>query len=218
MIRFFWQKMLLFSVLGLMVVSQVAVAENVDDVIKKVQKKYRSAKNIHIEFTEKVRFSLTGTEVEVPAVLQMEGQDKFRLESEDQLVVNNGETFWRFNKLDSQVLVDYAKKSDQDVMLNTFLNDFRDQYYAQLLEEMKIEGVNHYVIRLTPKPNENSIFTSVKIWVKDKDWEIDRLIYEDYNTNETEYVISKTNFDPKFQETLFSFNPPEGIEVIDLRL
>ncbi|MEZ4765975.1 MAG: hypothetical protein R3C26_23160 [Calditrichia bacterium] len=124
MIRFFWQKMLLFSVLGLMVVSQVAVAENVDDVIKKVQKKYRSAKNIHIEFTEKVRFSLTGTEVEVPAVLQMEGQDKFRLESEDQLVVNNGETFWRFNKLDSQILVDYAKKSDQDVMLNTFLNDF----------------------------------------------------------------------------------------------
>ncbi|MEZ4765974.1 MAG: DUF2092 domain-containing protein [Calditrichia bacterium] len=59
---------------------------------------------------------------------------------------------------------------------------------------------------------------SVKIWVKDKEWEIDRLIYEDYNTNETEYVISKTNFDPKFQETLFSFNPPEGIEVIDLRL
>jgi outer membrane lipoprotein-sorting protein len=193
-------------------------AADADDIVKKVQKKYQSAKTIRIQFKETARFKLTGTASEVNAILQMKGKDKFRLESEDQVLVNNGETFWRFNKLDSQVLVDYAKKDEQEVLLNNFLYEIKDHYFAQIVEETKEKGAKIYVLRLTPKPAEQSIFTSIKVWIKDKSWEIERLVYTDYNDNETEYQIDRIDFNPDLAESTFTFSPPEGIQVIDLRL
>jgi outer membrane lipoprotein-sorting protein len=193
-------------------------AADADDIVKDVQKKYRSAKTIRIQFKEISRFKLTGTTGEVNAVLQMKGKDKFRLESEDQVLVNDGETFWRFNKLDSQVLVDYAKKDEQEMLLNNFLYEIKDHYFSQIVEESKGKGSKTYVLKLTPKPSEQSVFTSIKVWIKDKSWEIERLIYTDYNDNETEYQIDKIDFNPDLAESTFTFSPPEGIQIIDLRL
>ncbi len=201
----------------LVIASSALFAAKVDKIISKVQKKYQSTKTIRIDFNETRRFSLTGTETQMGATLLMEGNDKFRLESEDQVLVNNGETFWRYNKLDSQVLVDYAKKNDQEVMLNEFLFDLKDHYFGQVIDEIKGKKGKKYLIKLTPKPTEQSIFTTVKIWVRDKTWEIDRLVYRDYNDNETEYNIKQTAFNPELRESIFTFTPPEGIQVIDLR-
>jgi outer membrane lipoprotein carrier protein len=199
-------------------VFNTAMGAEADDIVKKVQKKYQSAKSIRIQFKEISRFKLTGTMSEVDAILQMEGKDKFRLESEDQVLVNDGETFWRYNKLDNQVLVDYSKKDDQEILLNNFLYEVKDHYFAQIVEETKEGGDKIFVLRLTPKPSEQSIFTSIKVWIKDNTWEIKRLIYTDYNDNETEYEIEKIEFDPKLADSTFTFSPPEGIQVIDLRL
>lgn len=196
-----------------------AFGADADDIIGKVQKKYQSTKSIRIHFKEISRFKLTGTVNEVDAVLQMQGKERFRMESEDQVLVNDGNTFWRFNKLDNQVLVDYAKKDDQEVLLNNFLYEVKDHYFAQILAETKAAGGgNAYVLKLTPKPSEQSVFTSIKVWVKDKSWEIERLIYTDYNDNETEYEIAKIEFNPDLGDATFTFTPPEGIQVIDLRL
>lgn len=204
-------------VLAIFAVNTVMGAD-ADDIVNKVQKKYQSAKSIRIHFKEISRFKLTGTMSEVNAVLQMVGKDRFRLESEDQVLVNDGDTFWRYNKLDNQVLIDYSKKDDQEVLLNNFLYEIKDHYFAQIVEEAKEGGDKIYVLKLTPKPSEQSVFTSIKVWIKDKTWEIKRLIYTDYNDNETEYEIEKIEFDPKLADSTFSFSPPEGIQVIDLRL
>lgn len=193
-------------------------AAEADDIVKNVQKKYQSTKTIRIQFKEIARFKLTGTTSEMNAVLQMKGKDKFRLESEDQVLVNDGEAFWRFNKLDNQVLVDYAKKDEQEVLLNNFLYEVKDHYFAQIVEENKEKSGKIYVIKLTPKPSEQSVFTSIKVWIKDKSWEIERLIYTDFNDNETEYQIDMIDFNPELAESTFTFSPPEGIKVIDLRM
>lgn len=193
-------------------------AAKIDNIIKNMQKKYRSAKTLRIEFVEKSRFSLTGTENQIDGQLQMEGKERFRLESEDQVLVNDGETFWRFNKLDNQVLIDYAKKDDQEVMLNDFLYNLKDRYYSQILGEEKVSGKKIYNLKLTPKEDQQSYFTSIKMWVEDKTWAIQRIVYIDYNDNETEYIIEKMDFNPVLQQSTFKFTPPEGIDVVDLRM
>lgn len=192
-------------------------AGKVDKIINKVQDKYRSTKTVRIEFKEKSHFKLTDTMTEIAGVLQMSGKDKYRLDSEDQVLVSNGETLWRYNKLDSQVLVDHAKKTEEDVMLNNFLYEIKDHYFGQLLEEKKDGGVKKYAIKLTPKPSEQSFFSSIKMWVKDKTWEVEEIVYVDYNGNETTYVISEIVFNPNLNTSIFTFTPPEGIQVVDLR-
>ncbi len=208
----------LTSTLLLMLLTVSAVyAGKVDKIINKVQDKYRSTKTVRIEFKEKSHFKLTDTMTEIAGVLQMSGKDKYRLDSEDQVLVSNGETLWRYNKLDSQVLVDHAKKTEEDVMLNNFLYEIKDHYFGQLLEEKKDGGVKKYAIKLTPKPSEQSFFSSIKMWVKDKTWEVEEIVYVDYNGNETTYVISQIVFNPNLNTSIFTFTPPEGIQVVDLR-
>jgi len=209
-----------YFLIAMIVLSPVYICYSGTDVkkiIKNVQNKYKKSKLIQIEFNEVSRFSLTGTTSEVYGTLIINDKQNFRLESEDQIMVNDGTTFWRYNKIENQVLIDHAKKGDQELLPNHFLQDISKNYFSQLLEETKIEGKKVYLIKLIPKPTNESFFTSIKIWIKDKSWEVDRILYMDYNENETEFNIEKIVFDPQLNDAIFTFTTPEGSEIVDVR-
>ncbi len=192
-------------------------AANVNKILKGMQKKYRSAQKISINFKEVNKFNLTGTQSEVSGTLLMEGKKRFRLETEDQVLVNDGKTLWRYNKIDNQVLIDYAKSEQQDVLLNDLLYNLKDHYYGELIQEYKDKKPKRFLIKLVPKPSEQSFIKTIKFWVEDKSWEIERVIYTDYNDNETEFLIEKIDFNPHISDKTFTFVPPDGTQVVDLR-
>ncbi|MEJ2637619.1 MAG: outer-membrane lipoprotein carrier protein LolA, partial [Calditrichia bacterium] len=163
------------------------------------------------------RFKLTGLENEIFGTLWMSQDNKFRLETEDQIIVSNGEVYWRYNKLDNQVLIDYAKKSQQDVFLNNFLFHIADLYYSQVLSEEKEDNQKVYELKLTPRNPDESFFSYIKVWIVDKSWDLKRVTYVDYNDNESEYKIEKLVIDPKLPPDIFQFKIPQGIDVVDLR-
>lgn len=190
---------------------------DVKDIVKKLQKKYDKINTVYVEFKMINKFQLTGLESEVFGNLWLTRDNRFRLETEDQLLVSDTKTFWRYNKLDNQVLVDYAKKGEQDVFLSDFLFKVEDAYYSQILSEEKIEGKKVWQIKLTPKNPDDSFFQYIKVWVRDKVWDFTKIQYVDYNDNEVEYQILKLNTDAKPSGNIFQFEAAEGIEVIDLR-
>jgi outer membrane lipoprotein-sorting protein len=160
---------------------------------------------------------LTNTTSEIFGTFVIKGKDQYRLNSETQIIVTDGETFWRYNKIENQVLIDNAKKENQEVLLNNFLYDLQKNYFSQIVDEFKEDGTKIFVLKLTPKPSNESFFTSIKFWVENKSWKIRRVIYTDYNENETEYEIEKIFFDKQFPDSFFTFNPIKGSEVVDVR-
>ena len=144
--------------------------------------------------------------------------DRYRLETEDQLIVDNGKTFWRYNKLENQVLIDYAKKSEEDVLLSDFLFDIQKKYFAELVSEEKTGKQKQFVIKLTPKNTEESYFKAIKVWVLDKTWEIQRVVYIDINDNKTEFEITQLKINVPIPENAFTFKPPQGVDIVDLRM
>lgn len=188
-----------------------------EKVIKEIQKKYQKSKSLEIQFKEINRFKLTGTSSEVFGTFIIKDQDNYRLDSETQIIATDGTVFWRYNKIENQVLIDHAKKENQEVLLNNFLYDLQQKYYSQITDEYKQAGNKIYVIKLTPKTSNESFFTSIKIWVENNSWKINKVIYTDYNGNETEYEIENISFDKKFPDSMFTLVPPEGSEVIDVR-
>ena len=196
---------------------QALFASDADKIIDEMQKKYQKSKSMEIQFKEINRFKLQNTTSEVFGTFVIKGKDQYRLNSEVQTIVTNGETFWRYNKIENQVIIDYAKKESQEVFLNNFLYDLQKNYFSQLIEEYKEDGEKIYVLKLTPKPSSESFFTSIKIWVENKTWKIRKVLYTDYNENETEYEIEKLVFDKQFPDSFFTFVPVEGSEVVDVR-
>ncbi|HQU70977.1 MAG TPA: outer membrane lipoprotein carrier protein LolA [Calditrichia bacterium] len=208
----------MFALLCLMLFLNPADAGNADKVIKSIQNTYRNAKNLELEFRQVNRFKFTGTENSVSGRLMLSGEDRFRFDADDQVLVSNGEILWRFNKIENQVLIDRFREEEKEDFFNSFLYNVQDHYYGDILAEEKSEGKKIYEIKLTPKPEQQSPFAAIRIWVTDKTWEIRKVIYVRFNGDETEYAIEKLNFDPRFDEADFSFTPPADTRVIDLRM
>jgi chaperone LolA len=203
---------------SLLVFNNIALAsEDVGKIIKKVQAKYKKVDLLHADFKQVNRFQLTNIQTEVFGSIWISKDNQFRFETEDQTIVSNGEKFWRYNKLEEQVLIDHAKKTKQDVFLNNFLFNISDHYTGQLVSEGKSKNKRLYEIRLTPKTPDDSFFRFIKVWIYDGSWELEKVIYTDFNDNEVEYQIEMIDLNPAVSEKIFDFNPPEGAEVVDLR-
>ncbi len=203
--------------LGLLIGGIAFAGMNVDKLIKKFQKKYQSVNALKVDFKQISEFKLTGIKNEIFGTLYMTKDDKFRLETEDQVIVSDGKTFWRYNKLDNQVLIDYAKKSQQDVFLNNFLFHISDLYYSQIVQEYKENNHKIFVVKLTPRNSDDSFFQYIKVWIQDKSWLLQKVMYVDYNDNESIYEIEKLEINPPIDDKIFSFQIPQGVEVVDLR-
>jgi outer membrane lipoprotein carrier protein len=191
--------------------------ENVEKIIKKVQDKYKKINALNVDFKQVNRFKLTGIENEVFGSLFITNDEKFRLETEDQLLVSDGEKFWRYNKLENQVIIDYAKKTQQDIFLNNFLFKINDNYYSQIVKEHKLSKGKVFEIKLTPRNPDDSFFDYIKVWLKDNSWDLLKVVYVDFNENEVEYIIEETKINPKIGDNMFQFSSPEGVETVDLR-
>jgi outer membrane lipoprotein carrier protein len=207
-----------YIILSIIVLYAIVQAEsNVEKIIKQVQKKYREINVVYVDFKQVNRFKLTGIQNEVFGTLWISQDNKFRFETEDQVMVSNGDKFWRYNKLENQVIIDYAKKSQNDVFLNNFLFNISDHYLSQIVNEESVNKQKIYEIRLTPKNPDDSYFKYIKVWLVDKSWDLKKVVYIDFNENEVEYDIEKIDFNPKVSQNIFDFQTPEGVEVVDLR-
>jgi outer membrane lipoprotein carrier protein len=207
-----------YAILSIIVLYAIVHAEsNVEKIIKQVQKKYRDIDVVYVDFKQVNRFKLTGIQNEVFGTLWISQDNKFRFETEDQVMVSNGDKFWRYNKLENQVIIDYAKKSQNDVFLNNFLFNISDHYLSQIVNEETVNKQKIYEIRLTPKNPDDSYFKYIKVWLVDKSWDLKKVVYVDFNENEVEYDIEKIDFNPKVSQNIFDFQTPEGVEVVDLR-
>jgi outer membrane lipoprotein carrier protein len=207
-----------YIILSIIVLYAIVQAEsNVEKIIKQVQKKYRDINVVYVDFKQVNRFKLTGIQNEVFGTLWISQDNKFRFETEDQVMVSNGDKFWRYNKLENQVIIDYAKKSQNDVFLNNFLFNISDHYLSQIVNEESVNKQKIYEIRLTPKNPDDSYFKYIKVWLVDKSWDLKKVVYIDFNENEVEYDIEKIDFNPKVSQNIFDFQTPEGVEVVDLR-
>jgi len=162
-------------------------AANVKKIISKIQNKYKNITTLEIHFKQKTVFELTKMESDVFGTLLLDRKnDRYRLETEDQLIVDNGKTFWRYNKLENQ--------------------------------EEKTGKQKQFVIKLTPKNTEESYFKAIKFWVLDKTWEIQRVVYVDINDNKTEFEITQLKINVPIPENAFMFEPPQGVDIVDLRM
>jgi len=71
-------------------------------------------------------------------------------------------------------------------------------------------------IKLVPK-DDRSFVKSVKLWVVQGTWDVRKIMVVDVNETETTYVIDRLSLNATLNDTMFSFSPPPGTEIVDLR-
>ncbi|MBN1407569.1 MAG: outer membrane lipoprotein chaperone LolA [Calditrichaceae bacterium] len=207
---------ILFWGLGLIFMTGLNAAD-VNKIISKVQDKYDKMKFLTAAFKQVETFKLTGSQTENTGKIYIADGNKYRFESEDQIVVTDGESVWTYNSISKQLLIDEVRENSGALIPRDLLFTYPQKYYATLLSESKENDKKIYLIRLDPKDQVYGYVKSLKIWVEDGEWLIHKIEATDVNGNKSLYEITNQDTKSKINDELFKFTPTEGVDVVDMR-
>ena len=188
-------------------------AQDAQEIIKKVQTKYNGITDAQANFSQSVKFS-SGKAQSSSGVIYIKKENKYRIESKNEIVLTDGSTSWSYSKKKKQVIIDYYKNDGNTFSPNKFLFNYPENFYSDYESTETISGKECYLLKLSPR-NKGSV-KSAKIWV-DKEDDFIRKITIVSSENTTTYTLTKISLDAGISSSKFSFSPPEGVEVIDLR-
>ena len=193
-------------------------AESITKIIKELQKKYEQIDNLSAEFTQIEQFKLTGSENETGGRIYIKNGIKLRLETEDQTVVTDGKTVWTYSVMNNQVLIDRVKEGEGSLLPRDLLFKYPRDYYATLLDVVKIDNEKYYNIKLDPKEGIHGYIKTMKMWIQTRSYLITKIEYTDFNDNVSVLEIRKADTNTNLPDNLFTFVPGRDMQVVDLRM
>jgi chaperone LolA len=200
-------------VVFLMIFVSSSYAQDAQEIIKNVQSKYNSIKDAQATFSQYVKYS-SGSSQSSSGTIYIQKENKYRIESKNEVIVTDGVTSWSYSKKKKQVIIDNYKNDGNTFSPNKFLFNYPENFYSDLDGTETIAGSECYLLKLSPR-HKGSV-KSAKIWV-DKDENLIRKITINSSESSTTYTLKKITLDAGLNSSKFSFSPPEGVEVIDLR-
>ena len=194
-----------FLILSMFLYVSVYGQDNSSDLLKALQTKYNSANTISVNFTK-----FSGSKEDFSGKLFLKKDNKLRIELKNNTIITDGKTFWNYNKKENKVIINnYDPSEPSELSLNTFINDYPSKSNLTSGEEG-----NYKTLTLVPKTSELN-FNSAKLFIN-KDDLVDKVII-DSNSGEAEIAFSNYKIDRGIPDSEFTYSPPEGIKVIDLR-
>jgi chaperone LolA len=212
----YMRTLVILLVCGLMTVVGRQKELTVREITDRLQKKFDSMQDATIRFTQHVKFGFSKIEQSTQGALTMKRPNKYRVELEHQTIVTNGSVVWSYSPANKQVLIDRYKENQNSLSPEQFLLNLPAQYYTTLLGKEKVENAETYVLKLVPK-DDQSFIKSVKMWVEDGTWVVRKVQIIDVNDTETVYTVVELKINTRVNDALFTFTPPAGTEVVDLR-
>ena len=197
----------------LLLVSVVFAKEDADALLRDVKKTYDEHKNLAIDFSQKFLWNMTGEQVGMSGKIFIQDGEKFKIETPDNLVVNDGKTLSTLNYTNQQVIVNTADKDGGD---HPFLKDFIEKYIQEYNAEWIDEQDNVAHLKLKAKSQDEFIHT-IELYIDTKTDFIKEVVQYDANDNVTTYSVDA--IDTQVQLTASDFKIPdiEKYEVIDMR-
>jgi outer membrane lipoprotein-sorting protein len=179
---------------------------DVNKVLNDLQTKFDTIKDLSVEFTQsgngKNKFAGT---------LFFKKGNKLRINTKNLIIVTDGITSWNYNKKEDKVIISNYDDSDPGIFsINELVYDLPAQSDIELSNE---NGQN--VLTLTPNSYEYS-FDSVKLWLNE-DSLIIKVVLNDAAMGKAKVKFSNYQLNQNLKDSEFSFTPPEGSRIIDLR-
>lgn len=187
-----------------------------EKVIRNVEEKLASAKTVRVIFEETYIWKLTGEEHALEGELLLEGENRFRIMTEDQIIVSDGETLWTYSKPSHRVIIDKLASSENTLLPRQILFRYRKDYEVRIVGEEGVFEDFCYVLELTAETGDVFI-PKVKVWIDKREWIPRKVEQTDLNGNRTVYLLNEVQLGVLLDEKTFQFNIPENAEVIDLK-
>lgn len=191
-------------------------AQDASKILKKVERKYESIKDLTATFTQNVFFGVSKMEQSFEGTLKMKKGNNYRIELEQQTIVTDGKTVWSYYHLNSQVMINNYKEDPKSFSPDRVLVNVPKNYNTILLGEEFLFGKKNAIIKLTPK-DEKSLTKTMKVWIDLDTYLMRQIEITDVSDNFTKYIVNTIKINTNISDAEFRFDIPKNVETIDLR-
>ena len=183
--------------------------------LARVAQAFSSLETFRAEFDQTQEWLGMEEEATFKGTLYLMRPNKFRIEysePEGHLQVSDGTQVWTYVPENEQVLL---TRLDPDQQGGDILRRILEESTARPeVEQVELERGSARVLTLIPPSGFELL--EVRLWIEA---EADRILrYEmlESSGNRTTYRLTKTRENPKLEATLFHFEPPQGIPVVEV--
>jgi chaperone LolA len=200
----------------LVLISGFCFAQSGKEIIESLRKKYASIDDAVVKFEQTVKYGVSKFEQSFSGTFYFKKKNKYRIETDQQIVVTDGVTSWLYSKVNNQVIIDKYREDKDTSSPEKFLLSISDEYIPVILRTERNEGKKIYILKLTPR-DENSSIESAKIWIVEGDLQITRVEITDISGTVTTYSVKSIKINSGVEDSIFKFSIPSGVKVVDLR-
>lgn len=187
-------------------------------VLDRLVAKSKSYTSFQADFSSRLQSKQDGLDVKQEGHIKVKGK-KFRLELDDNTVINNGTIMWTYSKESNEVMLSDPSEMDQELDPSKLFTQYETGFKSQFVEEKTDGGITVQVIKLFPtdaakKAYHTIVMTIDKAKVEPKSVKV---LYKD--GNEVTYTLKKFTPNVELADSLFTFDKAKypGVEVNDMR-
>jgi len=190
-------------------------------VLDKIRKKYDAYKTLEAAFTLSIEVPQQAKESQKGSIGQ-EG-DKFRLDMDQQVIVNDGKTTWVYLKKNNEVQINNTEKGSDDNAFITpkeLLSRYQKGDYLYALVDKTTEG-GKVLTQIEFKPKDKkSEYSKLRVAVDEKAGSIQSVKAFGKDGSRYTFVVTRQSPNKKFAADHFTFDPKKypGARVEDLRM
>ncbi|MBI1936768.1 MAG: outer membrane lipoprotein chaperone LolA [Ignavibacteriales bacterium] len=190
----------------------VIYSQSGNELLKKVQEKFKSVDNFSALFNQTIYDENGKASVKMNGTFSYKRKNKFIVEMKNSAIVSNSETIWNYDKKLKRVIVSNFSDDPTSFSFERYIFD-----YPSLcrVKNTAAQNSEEQILELIPK-NDNLDFKSVKIWLN-KNYMITKMEIVDLGDVKYSFQLSDIKENQEISDSKFTFYPPKGIEIIDLR-
>ncbi len=192
---------------------------SLNDIVTKVQHLYDTNSDFKADFVQESLVKSLGkkqvSEGEVffkkPGKMRWNYQKPFKQE-----IVSDGKTLWSYRPEEKQVVVSPMSQAAQGKVPSTFLaglGNLKLDFQIRWAKEPSPQ--EPYFLELTPNEFQGSL-EKLFLIIDRENYRILQARIQDLMGNTTQISFSKTQFNNRLPDSLFTFTPPRGVEVFQM--
>jgi len=190
---------------------------SLNELINKVEKHY-SVSGFTADFfqTSSIKAMEITDSASGRAFFKRPGKMRWEYETPDrQIIITDGKTLWVFRPEDNQVMIGKAPSFFKGGKGFSFLSDMKviKEKFDMVLEKETKEGF--FVLKLLPREKTYDI-VEIYLWISRNTFDVVRILTYNSYGDETRIVFNNIQLKQELDDSLFSFEITEGIEVLNL--
>ena len=190
-----------------------------DEVLGKIQEQYERHADFKADFVQEATIKSLGKKQQAEGIVYFKKPGKMHWmysKPTKQQIVSDGKTLWNYQPENKQVVVTRVSQAFQSKTPSTFLaglGNLKQDFQARFARD-PAPG-SSYSLELTPIEAQGGL-EKLFLLADPKSFHILQARIQDAMGNTTQISFSKITFNNNLADSLFTFTPPNGVEVFTM--